>query len=121
MSRAAAALASLPVWRGGSTDGYRSRVVYGDFQAIETDQLGTSTVRASACCIAQWVSQKSRMPGDFFRDATVRVSRAGRVHIKFVLQMPAHLLHGVSMQGPDQSLETCSTWCEGTAPPLFLL
>ena len=74
-----AALYRLPIFQDGERTAYRARVVYGDLSssAVAADGLGVPCVQSAATSLASWIETHSRMPPDFFRDATIRASRSG--------------------------------------------
>ena len=50
------------------------------------DDLGLPAVTAAAVAVATWADDHSSLPRGFFRDATIRMSTAGALHVKLVLQ-----------------------------------
>ena len=86
----AAALREEPLNASPSAERYRARVVYGDLHAVD-DVLGMPAVNAAARALGRWVERSTTMPSSFWRDASVRVSTLGKLHIKLVLQAPTAL------------------------------
>lgn len=108
-AEAASELHRCTLHRDGTSTSYRARINYGNLQAIANDSLGMPAVRAAALCVASWSEQNSRMPPNFWRDVTVRMSRDGAIHIKLVLQAPTHLLEGIE-DTPFATLDAWPAW-----------
>ena len=108
------ALRALPLSQPGARTGYRARVVYGCLGAVTDDDLGLPNVKAAAECLAAWIKQDSKMPSYFWRDATIRASRSGDIHVKLVLQLSPECLGGTQSQ--LAALETWPEWAAEQAP-----
>lgn len=68
---------------------FRNRMVYDlSIPPGLDDTLAMPRVSAAHRAVWSWVSCSTRMPRDFWRELTVRVSRAGAVQLKLLLQLP---------------------------------
>ena len=81
-----------------------------------SDDLGLPAVTAAAVAVATWADDHSSLPRGFFRDATIRMSTAGALHVKLVLQCdsrrwsgPYSGTHGASFGG---RAEERASWYE---------
>jgi hypothetical protein len=90
---------------------HRCRMVY-DLSQPSTlsceqgsDGIALSQVEAAGMCVAEWARWRTSMPSEFYREVTVRMSSAGLLQLKLILQLPQQSLASSSFAEACSSAE----------------